>query len=182
MRTDPKIRTEQLLDVALKLAGAEGWRSITHDSIASAAGVSRGLVIARLGTMEQVRRSVMRAAKAPAHKQPTSNPPTPQAAPRCRGDKANSDWRAVGTWLASEGFVAYSVNYRLVPDVVFPTGGVQDGDGLLVYYGGADAVTAVGEFLLRRMASGVPVATSLPPFAPPPGPSSMTQPSLWILP
>ena len=37
-----------------------------------------------------------------------------------RGDKANSDWRSVCEWLASEGFVAYSVNYRLVPDVVFP--------------------------------------------------------------
>jgi len=37
-----------------------------------------------------------------------------------RGDKGNSDWRKVCTWLASEGFVAYSVNYRLVPDVVFP--------------------------------------------------------------
>ena len=37
-----------------------------------------------------------------------------------RGDKGNADWRAVCTWLASEGFVAYSVNYRLVPDAVFP--------------------------------------------------------------
>ncbi len=37
-----------------------------------------------------------------------------------RGDKANTDWRAVCTWLASEGFVAYSVNYRLVPDDLFP--------------------------------------------------------------
>ena len=37
-----------------------------------------------------------------------------------RGDKGNSDWRRVCTWLASEGFVAYSVNYRLVPDAVFP--------------------------------------------------------------
>jgi acetyl esterase/lipase len=37
-----------------------------------------------------------------------------------RGDKANSDWRNVCEWLASEGFVAYSVNYRLVPDVAFP--------------------------------------------------------------
>lgn len=37
-----------------------------------------------------------------------------------RGDKGNSDWRAVCTWLASEGFVAYSVNYRLVPTVRFP--------------------------------------------------------------
>ncbi|TFC62453.1 alpha/beta hydrolase [Cryobacterium sp. TMT2-15-1] len=37
-----------------------------------------------------------------------------------RGDKGNSDWRAVCAWLASEGFVAYSVNYRMVPDAVFP--------------------------------------------------------------
>lgn len=37
-----------------------------------------------------------------------------------RGDKANSDWRAVCEWFASEGFVAYSVNYRLVPAVHFP--------------------------------------------------------------
>jgi len=37
-----------------------------------------------------------------------------------RGDKANADWRTVCLWLASEGFVAASVNYRLVPDVRFP--------------------------------------------------------------
>lgn len=37
-----------------------------------------------------------------------------------RGDKANSDWRNVCEWLASEGFVAASVNYRLVPDARFP--------------------------------------------------------------
>ncbi|WP_130177245.1 alpha/beta hydrolase [Cryobacterium sp. SO1] len=37
-----------------------------------------------------------------------------------RGDKGNTDWRNVCQWLASEGFVAYSVNYRLVPDVSFP--------------------------------------------------------------
>lgn len=37
-----------------------------------------------------------------------------------RGDKGNGDWRAVCEWLASEGFVAYSVNYRLVPAVRFP--------------------------------------------------------------
>jgi predicted GH43/DUF377 family glycosyl hydrolase len=33
-----------------------------------------------------------------------------------------------------------------VPNVVFPTGVVQDGDSLLVYYGAADAFTAVTEF------------------------------------
>ena len=37
-----------------------------------------------------------------------------------RGDKANADWRKVCLWLASEGFVAASVNYRLVPDARFP--------------------------------------------------------------
>lgn len=37
-----------------------------------------------------------------------------------RGDKGNSDWRAVCQWLASEGFVAYSVNYRLAPAATFP--------------------------------------------------------------
>ncbi|MDQ0893660.1 alpha/beta hydrolase [Agromyces ramosus] len=37
-----------------------------------------------------------------------------------RGDKANADWRNVCLWLASEGFVAASVNYRLVPHVRFP--------------------------------------------------------------
>lgn len=37
-----------------------------------------------------------------------------------RGDKANVDWRNVCLWLASEGFVAASVNYRLVPEVRFP--------------------------------------------------------------
>ena len=37
-----------------------------------------------------------------------------------RGDKGNSDWRRVCEWFASEGFVAYSVNYRLVPSVQFP--------------------------------------------------------------
>lgn len=42
-----------------------------------------------------------------------------------RGDKANPDWRNVCMWLASEGFVAVSVNYRLVPDTVFP-GAIDD--------------------------------------------------------
>jgi len=37
-----------------------------------------------------------------------------------RGDKGNSDWRGVCEWFASEGFVAFSVNYRLVPSVSFP--------------------------------------------------------------
>lgn len=36
------------------------------------------------------------------------------------GDKANLNWRSVCQWLASEGFVTVSVNYRLAPAFVFP--------------------------------------------------------------
>ena len=38
-----------------------------------------------------------------------------------------------------------------VPNVVFPTGVVQDGETLLVYYGAADASTAVAEFSEREL-------------------------------
>ena len=37
-----------------------------------------------------------------------------------RGDKADVAWRAICQWLASEGFVALSLNYRLAPEHVFP--------------------------------------------------------------
>ncbi len=55
-------RTRQLLNVALRLAAADGWNSLTRDGIARAAGVSYALVTHRLGTMDAVRRSVMRLA------------------------------------------------------------------------------------------------------------------------
>jgi beta-1,2-mannobiose phosphorylase / 1,2-beta-oligomannan phosphorylase len=38
-----------------------------------------------------------------------------------------------------------------VPNVVFPTGLVQDGERLLIYYGAADAYTAVAEFRLAEL-------------------------------
>jgi predicted GH43/DUF377 family glycosyl hydrolase len=38
-----------------------------------------------------------------------------------------------------------------VPNVVFPTGLVRDGDTLLVHYGAADASTAVAEFSLQEL-------------------------------
>jgi predicted GH43/DUF377 family glycosyl hydrolase len=38
-----------------------------------------------------------------------------------------------------------------VPNVVFPTGVVADGEKLLVYYGAADTCTAVAEFELREL-------------------------------
>jgi len=37
------------------------------------------------------------------------------------GDKANIDWRSVCQWLASDGYVAASVNYGLAPAHVYPT-------------------------------------------------------------
>ncbi|TDW30004.1 alpha/beta hydrolase [Cryobacterium psychrophilum] len=37
-----------------------------------------------------------------------------------RGDKSSDDWRVVCEWLASEGFVAYSLDYRLTPAAPFP--------------------------------------------------------------
>lgn len=36
------------------------------------------------------------------------------------GDKDNPNWRSVCEWLASEGFVAVSVNYRLAPTNEYP--------------------------------------------------------------
>ncbi|MEX1079914.1 MAG: alpha/beta hydrolase [Homoserinimonas sp.] len=36
------------------------------------------------------------------------------------GDKATAHWRSVCEWLASEGFIAFSLNYRLAPQAPFP--------------------------------------------------------------
>lgn len=61
-RLEPSVRTEALLQTALEVAQVKGWRKMTRECIAVAAGVSPALVSARLGTMEALRRSVMRAA------------------------------------------------------------------------------------------------------------------------
>lgn len=61
-RSDPEVRTAELLTVALNLAAADGWHALTREKIANAAGVSPGLVSVRLGTMDALKRSVMRAA------------------------------------------------------------------------------------------------------------------------
>ena len=55
-------RTAALLAVAHALAARDGWRELTRDGVASAAAVSPALISARLGTMDALRRSVMRAA------------------------------------------------------------------------------------------------------------------------
>jgi len=61
-RCDPNDRHAELLAVALRLAAADGWKTLTHNAVATAAGVSQGLVVARLGTKQQMLRDVMRAA------------------------------------------------------------------------------------------------------------------------
>lgn len=58
----PHERTTSLLTTALAVASRTGWRTLTRESIAAAAGVSPALVSARLGTADAIRRSVMRAA------------------------------------------------------------------------------------------------------------------------
>ena len=55
-------RTNDLLNVALDLAQRSGWRNLTHAAVAQAAGVSNGLVVARLGTKTEMLRDVMRRA------------------------------------------------------------------------------------------------------------------------
>jgi predicted GH43/DUF377 family glycosyl hydrolase len=45
-----------------------------------------------------------------------------------------------------------------VPNVVFPTGVIRDGDTLLVYYGAADAFTAVAEFSERALLGSLTAA------------------------
>ena len=61
-RLDPQVRTDQLTVVALSLAEKSkgGYRSVSRSDIAEAAGVAPSLVSARLGTMDNVRRAIMR--------------------------------------------------------------------------------------------------------------------------
>ncbi|WP_287278656.1 TetR family transcriptional regulator [Ralstonia sp.] len=57
-----KERTNDILAAALRVAERDGYASMRRDAIAEAAGVTGGLVTIRLGSMEQIRRSVMRQA------------------------------------------------------------------------------------------------------------------------
>lgn len=61
-RLTPSDRTNDLLDTALQLAVDHGWRNLTHHAVAVAAHVSNGLVVARLGTKQEMLRAVMRRA------------------------------------------------------------------------------------------------------------------------
>lgn len=62
IRLDPKIRKAQMLETALGAAEKVGWRRMTRADIAKACGTSDALVTARLGTMEAIRKLVMKEA------------------------------------------------------------------------------------------------------------------------
>ena len=63
-RLTPDVRKAQLTDVALKLAAKHGLANLRRDQIATAAEVSPGLVSHCLGTMTEMRRTLMRQAVA----------------------------------------------------------------------------------------------------------------------
>lgn len=60
--TDPKIKKDFLLDIALKQSIACGYQNIKRNAIAKEAGVANGLISKYFGTMPQLKRTVMRAA------------------------------------------------------------------------------------------------------------------------
>lgn len=57
---DPKVRKEAILESALAMAAAHGYHQMTRQQIAAHAQVSPALVSHYLGTMEAMRRDVMR--------------------------------------------------------------------------------------------------------------------------
>lgn len=59
-RTNPELRTEHILNVAVKMSIKQGYDKITRDGIANEAGVSMGLVTRYFSSMKQLRRAVMR--------------------------------------------------------------------------------------------------------------------------
>lgn len=60
--TNPALRKEHILSVALTVACEIGYYNLTRDAIAETAGVSMGLVSRYFGTMAQLKNDVVRAA------------------------------------------------------------------------------------------------------------------------
>ncbi len=63
----PDVRKKQILDEAVKQAARVGYQNIKRQDIATALGVSAGLVSLHFSTMVQLKRDVMRAALATAN-------------------------------------------------------------------------------------------------------------------
>lgn len=66
-RLAPDVRSEQILEAAVKLANRAGFRKLTRDRIAKAAGVSDGLVSIYFGSMDNMRDEVMKVAVRDGH-------------------------------------------------------------------------------------------------------------------
>lgn len=61
-RANPGLRRDHILNVAIEMAKVKGYHKITRDGVADSAGVSMGLVTRYFGTMNQLRKAVMRSA------------------------------------------------------------------------------------------------------------------------
>jgi AcrR family transcriptional regulator len=61
-RLDPKQRTQQILNAAVRVAKKSGYLNITREAVAAEAGCSIGLVTLRFETMTQLKRAVIRQA------------------------------------------------------------------------------------------------------------------------
>lgn len=59
-RTDPLLRKDQILNIAVDLSKKVGYHNVTRQDIAGGAGVSMGLVTNYFGTMKKLKRTVMR--------------------------------------------------------------------------------------------------------------------------
>lgn len=59
-RANPALRKDYILAVAVTMAKDAGYHKLTRDAVAEAAGVSMGLVTRYFGTMNQLRRDVIR--------------------------------------------------------------------------------------------------------------------------
>lgn len=58
----PAERTAEIIDAALKLASKHGYQKITRGAIADAVGISEALVSYHVGTMPNLRRTLVRQA------------------------------------------------------------------------------------------------------------------------
>lgn len=61
-KMDAADRRAQILSAALALAEKQGYRNLTLQQIADAAGVSKGLPMVYFGTMTAIRRAIVREA------------------------------------------------------------------------------------------------------------------------
>lgn len=59
-RANPALRKSHILGVAVAMSREVGYQKITRDAVAEAAGVSMGLVTRYFGTMNQLRRDIVR--------------------------------------------------------------------------------------------------------------------------